>query len=153
MQFRAHTLVGLFVWGLSGLTLALPAAAQQEQLSPLGQQWQMGLSGRRLVYENTLAGGDLFIQSRETVDFCANGLFRYSEGDAALIGGPMSSDNQSTSAQDGRWLIAEQQGHVVLVLHFNSGEQLQVAVSTDDGSHVFAEGRAWRVENSPLCGG
>ena len=129
----------------------------QPILPPIVKQWQKDLQNSKLTYmssyssfdysdPNITTGGST--SSKEVIDLCSKGYFKYYSSSFTSVTGGTSASNATASGYgtndgNGTWeVIANAVGQPVLELHFYSGEVYTYVISSED-SKTFLNGERY----------
>lgn len=152
-QARRGPLTG----GIGGAASGLGKASGARTLSPLAQQWDRWLRGKRLTQMSSYSSGGVSgsggYSDKKQLDLCSDGSFYYAGSSLvnADVGGAFGY-NGGNQRDTGRWRIIEQGGLVGIELRFSSSGQTLQARLDHQGTKVFVDGtRTFVTPDNASC--
>jgi len=147
------------------MALAKSVHFKKPEYGPIVQQWKEKFSGVRLTYmdsyssidysnsDYTTGGG---YSSKEEIDLCAQGYFRFNQQhDMSVDMGGAYGNSNSSGQGSGTWkIIGNASGQGVLQLNYYDGKVSEYVLSMD-GDKTMLNGyryfRTWTGDNAPNC--
>ncbi len=122
-------------------------------------EWKAKFNNCRLTFmESYQSSGSSGYGKKIKIDLCAKGYFRHSSYSSMSVnGGAYSAGSGSNTKGSGTWTMIENQGQVVLRLHFYNKEVYEFTVTIDADDKTYLNGnRYFRTyegagKYSPAC--
>jgi len=124
----------------------LPAAAPGNDRSPLAQQWQQRLRGKKLTFLSSYnSGGSGGMSSKTEMLLNQDGSFRaYSESSVSMSVPGANGSSGGTKQARGTWRIYVQAGKPLLETRYENG-QIETSALEDRNGQTFINGKRWFV--------
>jgi hypothetical protein len=124
-----------------------PSGPQAVDRSPLAQQWQQRLRGKKLTFLSSYnsGGGGGGMSSKTEVWLNSDGTFRvYSESSVSIYVPGANGSSGGTRQVRGTWRIYVQAGRPMLEKRYENG-QIETSALEDRNGQTFINGRRWFV--------
>ncbi|MEP7339110.1 MAG: hypothetical protein ABI977_15345 [Acidobacteriota bacterium] len=121
--------------------------SQTVDRSPLAQQWQQRLRGKKLVFMSSYnsGGGGGGMSSKTEILLNQNGTFRvYSESSVSMSVPGANGSSGGTKQAKGTWRIYAQAGKPLLETRYDNG-QIETSALEDRNGQTFVNGKRWFV--------
>ena len=139
----------------AGLLLVSTAAlAEPSADTPLAQEWDAHLRGKRLTqlssYSSGSAGG---YNSKQVMDLCADGRFFHHGSSSVSVYGDLGGMGSSggTEQNTGRWRVVSEGDDAALEIHVDGGESGYLSLGYVDGTTYVNEERTFVTDDNDAC--